>query len=106
MDTLKPYVRKQGWVDGYSLMLVHDDGHHFAYAKPLQFIQIDKGESVPEDSFPTCVLNKTSAQMLMDELWDCGIRPSEGSGSAGALLATQNHLKDMKSIAFHVLKIK
>lgn len=44
-------------------------------------------------------LSPTQAQELMDSLWDCGLRPSEGSGSAGALLATQEHLKDIKVLA-------
>lgn len=40
-----------------------------------------------------------------DELWRCGLRPTEGTGSAGSLAATQAHLKDMKAIAFSRLKI-
>lgn len=45
-------------------------------------------------------LDPTTAQQLMDSLWDCGLRPSEGSGSAGAMLATQNHLEDMRALVF------
>jgi hypothetical protein len=45
------------------------------------------------------------AQGLMDELWRVGLRPTEGTGSAGSLAATERHLADMKSIAFHALKI-
>ena len=40
----------------------------------------------------------------MDELWRCGLRPSEGTGSAGSLAATERHLKDMQAIAFDLLK--
>jgi len=50
-------------------------------------------------------LNAESAQRLMDDLWNCGLRPSEGSGSAGAMKATQNHLADLKKILFHKLEI-
>jgi hypothetical protein len=52
---------------------------------------------------PTLELDATSSQLLMDELWSCGIRPSEGSGSAGSLAATERHLKDMQKIAFRLL---
>lgn len=45
-------------------------------------------------------LRPEEAQRLMDALWDAGLRPSEGSGSAGALLATQNHLNDMRALVF------
>jgi hypothetical protein len=54
---------------------------------------------------PFASLDLTAAQILIDSLWDCGLRPSEGSGSAGALMATQEHLKNMKTVAFHLLKI-
>lgn len=40
------------------------------------------------------------AQSLMDQLWNCGVRPTEGTGSAGSLAATKNHLEDMRRIVF------
>ena len=40
------------------------------------------------------------AQALMDRLWDCGLRPSEGTGSAGSLEATRKHLEDMRTLVF------
>lgn len=48
-------------------------------------------------------ISQTTAQQLMDSLWDCGLRPSEGSGSAGALLATQNHLSDMQKLSWKLI---
>jgi hypothetical protein len=44
------------------------------------------------------------AQQLMDELWQCGLRPTEGSGSAGSLAATERHLKDMQLVAMGLLR--
>jgi hypothetical protein len=41
----------------------------------------------------------------MDDLWEAGIRPTEGTGSAGALKATQDHLTDMRKIVFSQLKM-
>lgn len=49
---------------------------------------------------PTFVLSNSEAQELMDSLWQCGLRPTEGSGSAGSLAATERHLEDMQKIAF------
>ena len=49
-------------------------------------------------------LTRNEAQELMDALWDAGLRPTEGSGSAGALAATQAHLKDMQRIVFKDFK--
>lgn len=45
-------------------------------------------------------LKPIEAQNLMDALWDAGLRPSEGSGSAGAMAATQRHLDDMRKLVF------
>lgn len=65
----------------------------------LQFEEIPDG--VYEE--PTAVIDNTAAQELMDALWYCGIRPSEGSGSTGSLRATEKHLEDMRKIAFSQL---
>jgi hypothetical protein len=51
-------------------------------------------------SDPTFTLDKDKAQTLMDDLWQAGLRPTEGSGSAGALAATQRHLEDMRTLVF------
>ena len=63
-------------------------------------------EKMPEGSIldPLLQIDVNQAQRLMDDLWECGIRPSEGSGSAGSLAATERHLADMKKIAFSLLE--
>ena len=50
-------------------------------------------------------LDDTAAQVLMDQLWDCGIRPTQGNGTAGALTATQKHLDDMRCIAMKAVDV-
>lgn len=49
---------------------------------------------------PTFKLDMDAAQCLMDDLWNCGLRPTEGTGSAGALKAVENHLQDMRKLLF------
>ena len=49
---------------------------------------------------PTFRLSYQEAQVLMDDLWASGLRPTEGNGSAGALAATNNHLQDMRRLVF------
>jgi hypothetical protein len=44
-------------------------------------------------------------QSLMDQLWECGLRPTEGTGSAGALAATQKHLEYTQSINHRLMSI-
>lgn len=55
---------------------------------------------------PFARVSNTTAQALMDSLWECGIRPTQGSGSAGSLAATQNHLEDMRSLVAHLTTAK
>lgn len=70
-----------------------------ALGKP-PLVKVSLNESVE----PFMEVTTTEAQTLMDTLWECGLRPSEGTGSAGALAATQRHLEDMRSLVFKKLK--
>jgi len=49
---------------------------------------------------PTMSLERKEAQDLMNRLWDAGIRPVQGKGSAGQLEATEKHLEDMRTLVF------
>lgn len=53
---------------------------------------------------PTISISSQDAQDLMDDLWRCGLRPTEGVGSIGQLAATERHLTDMQAIARGLLK--
>lgn len=77
-------------------------------ALPLQWESISsvEAEFLPEFT-PAIELPDLAAQQLMDELWQCGFRPSEGTDSTGSLAATQAHLKDMRALVFdHLIKTK
>ena len=92
------------WADyrgsiGISLFTERHNG--FSYGRSVEFVQSQPGEVVSQ---PTFALSRTMASQLMDDLWNAGIRPTE-QGSPGQIAALQNHLKDMKTIAFHALKI-
>jgi len=51
---------------------------------------------------PFLRLKMGEAQRLIDELWSVGLRPTEGTGSAGAMAAVQGHLLDLQRL----LKLK
>lgn len=55
-----------------------------------------------DPTHPSLSISFEAAQALMDNLWTCGIRPTEGTGSAGALAATQKHLEDMRKLVFEM----
>ena len=87
------------------LWVVDKTGERVAYGLPLtmQTMTLEQ-EGCVVDS--TMSLPMPTAQILMDELWRCGIRPTEGTGSAGSLAATERHLEDMRAIAFGSLGAK
>ena len=71
-----------------------------AFVENLTMRTVESGTEIPDSAI---AIPLDAAQELMDSLWQCGLRPSEGAGSAGALLATQNHLKDMQEISKKLL---
>jgi hypothetical protein len=72
-----------------------------AVPDPLQMRTLTPVERVSGEYRPPFLsLSREDGQQLMDELWYVGLRPSEGSGSAGSLAATQRHLDDMRALVF------
>lgn len=69
-------------------------------AQPLA---MERAPSTGAYVMPFLTLQPEVAQALMDELWQCGLRPTEGTGSAGSLAATERHLADMRRIAMEGL---
>lgn len=61
---------------------------------------------IAADVSPLTTLSETMAQELMDSLWRCGIRPTEGKGSAGQLAATERHLADLRAIVGKKLDVE
>ena len=78
----------------------------------IKIVNLNSAEREDCDEFTEVSLDKSlfldmdSVQQLFDDLWQTGIRPSDGTGNVGELKATQKHLDDIKEIAYHVLKIK
>lgn len=60
-------------------------------------------EDIPAGAIlrPAFSLEAKAVQRLMDDLWNCGYRPSDGVGSAGQLSAVQKHLEDMRTLVFN-----
>ena len=54
---------------------------------------------------PVVYLESDEAQRLVDSLWEAGLRPAQGHGTAGQLDATRSHLDDMRAIVAGKLKI-
>lgn len=102
MEKLEIRAQTQAWRKGVSFFIFQGVD---TVALPLTMKKLEDGERYIEDK-PTFTIKNDEAQTLMDDLWHCGFRPSEGSGSAGSLRATEKHLNDMRTIAFDQLDIK
>lgn len=97
---IKARATSAPWWNGIEFLIVDNQGASgIGYAHPIEFEVNDekyKGKILE----PTFILSREDAQILMDDLWNSGLRPSEGTGSAGALAATQKHLEDMRKLVF------
>lgn len=62
-----------------------------------------RDQTIPYENSPALRIRSAESQQFMDELWNAGIRPTAGAGSAGQLAATQKHLEDMRKIAVGLL---
>ena len=95
----KLFAERVRFGDSIDVRYVHEQSNGFWVGKPVVIERLDDGLYME----PTLNLKTDEAQQLMDELWRCGLRPTEGTGSAGSLAATQAHLDNMTAIAFAAL---
>jgi len=99
------HVERAGWhLDRYDLYIAlyptleAIQNRNAKLTVPETITTIDVSEDV--QIRPVVSMHATHAQELMDSLWQAGIRPTEGVGSAGAMAAVQEHLKDMRRLVF------
>lgn len=96
-------AHKAAWSDAIELLVVDKALNHLAFGHPITFSKVEQPNTAIQ---PTVAIDGQAAQRLMDELWNCGLRPSEGSGSAGQLAAVQGHLQDMRALVSKALDVK
>lgn len=70
--------------------------------KNIEWEEVDPGHY----SSNPFIVSQDTAQELMNSLWECGLRPAQGAGSAGQLETMKAHLEDMRRIAFKFLKLE
>jgi hypothetical protein len=78
----------------YDVLIGRSFPDHTQAATEIVFSDLPQGQQVK----PLTSLHQESAQMLIDCLWNCGLRPSEKVGTVGQLQATQKHLGDMRKL--------
>lgn len=101
-DSFKFYARRDhmfGETIELFAWLERDGKRRMVVAQPTVMME-RKEEDAGFESKPWAVFGRDSMQRLMDELWNVGLRPTEGTGSAGSLAATERHLTDMRALVF------
>lgn len=100
MNHLKIYIQRAPWHRGYDVHLAKKlESGEIAVAKPIEW-RVATDHELNIESPSMLRLDTDDAQLFMDELWNAGLRPTEGTGSAGAMAAVQAHLKDMQRLVF------
>lgn len=68
---------------------------------------VDMAKIAPNACPPrsTISIPEQSAQRLMDDLWNAGYRPTDSNGTSGAIRAAENHIQDLRKIAFKILDV-
>lgn len=99
LSPIKAIVRAQTqpWRSGVELLFVSADRKTIVKDIIFERLPDDAFAAEPESAFK---LSMDESQTLMDDLWACGLRPTEGTGSAGSLAATERHLADMRALVF------
>jgi hypothetical protein len=88
------------WSDAIEIYILDKTDNQLRSARNVVMEPVERGQWIE----PSLNITKDAAQSLMDQLWNCGLRPTEGSGSAGSLAATERHLRDMQAIATGLLR--
>ena len=96
MSTLCVVARREDYCRLIGLQIRDGDESRRLVARTVTLEAVGEGEYVG----PTLLLQMHAAQRLMDDLWDCGLRPTASMGSAEQQAATEKHLEDMRRLVF------
>lgn len=105
INRIKVFIERQVWSpEGHLAVYIHrrsgKEGElRTGIALPMEF-RVRTPEEEGGRMEPALELTPEDGQAFMDELWRAGLRPTEGTGSAGSLAATERHLEDMRALVF------
>ena len=93
---MKTFIRAQSapWRSAVEIYIRDRDGK--TRVKDIVLERMEEGVLAA----PSFTLDEITAQQLMDDLWHCGLRPTDGAGTAGAMRAVERHLEDMRTLVF------
>jgi hypothetical protein len=90
---------------GFHLLKWNGDPHNSrSIATSVSFAPFADGEYT--EPRPLFEISSEGAQRLIDALWQCGLRPTQGKQSEGVTAAQARHLEDMRALTFAKLGIE
>ena len=98
------HLEPRGYGRSIAIHIIDRRHHDLVVATNIVF-EVRRDSDEAQDAPAVLSIPMQSAQSLMDQLWNCGVRPTEGSGSAGALAATEHHLADVRKVAADYLEL-
>ena len=106
MKGSKWFVERQLWNDRIAVHCTHEDERGRYYVEYREAMHDITSHAVAPACAPSLSLTENDAQQLMNELWLAGLRPKNGAGAIAHTESLQSHLDDLRTIAFHALKIE
>lgn len=101
VDTLKISAMRLAWDETIQLAIMTADRKNYMFE--ARFQKREDGVAIPSEALMRMEIR--DAQSLMDELWDCGIRPTSGAGSAGAMTMAQEQIKSLRDEISHLRNV-
>lgn len=99
------YLDPRGWGRGHNLYFNRYNEAHGTreVITGFEVESFDYAHMEPETA--GLFMDNIQLQAFMDILWSAGFRPTEGTGSAGSLRATQEHLATVQSVMNRTLTL-
>jgi len=104
MKGSKWFVERQIQYDRLAVHCIHEDERGRFYVEFREQI-VDMHPAEARVGEPTLSWTNDEAQQIMNELWLAGLRPKDGAGALAHVESLQSHLSDLRTVAFHALKI-
>ena len=98
MNTIQIRVEKS--IRRQAIIGVIKNGDGTAHMTDITFKRNEEAVWLPDTSMFR--LDDEQAQALMDDLWSCGVRPTDGAGSAGAMAQAQEHIGNLLADIGHL----
>ena len=95
---------RQPWNNDISLYVACRENVKSSKLSVVTGLQLAPAKDGEVSSVPIFRLDPKDAQALMDELYQAGVRPSEGIGAPGQFEAMKAHLSDLRRLVFKDIK--